>query len=132
MGAPGQLLWLPYAIGLPATVAGLVALSRIRISVADGELRVDDAHIPVTCLTEINILDPEAKRQLLGPVADPMAFVVQRPWVRNAIRVVVDDPADPTPYWIISSRRRGGPGTGHHHRARGGVASLFLSCLTRR
>ncbi len=26
------------------------------------------------------------------------------PWVAGAVQVGVDDPADPTPYWVVSSR----------------------------
>ena len=44
-------------------------------------------------------------RKLLGPAAHPYAFVVQRPWVSGAVQVHLDDPADPTPYWVVSSRR---------------------------
>jgi hypothetical protein len=29
---------------------------------------------------------------------------VQRPWVRGAVQVVLDDPADPTPFWVVSTR----------------------------
>ena len=36
--------------------------------------------------------------------ADPLAFVVQRPWVPGAVQIVLDDPADPTPFWVVSSR----------------------------
>ena len=105
LGAANQLVWLPYVILLPAVAAGLVALSRIRIEVSGGELRVDDAHIPVRFLTEINIVTGETKRELLGTLSDPLAFVIQRPWVSDAVRVALNDPADPTPYWIISTRR---------------------------
>jgi Protein of unknown function (DUF3093) len=105
LGAPTALVWVPYVILLPATAWGLVALSRIVVRVADGELHVDDAHLPVTYVTEVNVLDAEAKRALLGPVASRYAFIVQRPWIAGAIRVVIADPADPTPYWIVSSRR---------------------------
>lgn len=107
LGAGTRLVWVPYAILLPATAAGLFAAGRIRVRVADGELSVDDAHIPMSYVTEVNIIDGEAKRALLGPLAAPYAFVVQRPWIRSAVRVVIDDPADPTPYWIISTRRPG-------------------------
>jgi Protein of unknown function (DUF3093) len=105
LGAPTALVWVPYAILLPATAWGLIVLGRIVVRVADGELHVDDAHVPVTYVTEVNVLDPEAKRALLGPVASRYAFIVQRPWISGAVRVVIDDPADPTPYWIVSSRR---------------------------
>jgi len=105
LGAPTALVWVPYAILLPATAWGLLALGRIVVRVADGELYVDDAHLPVAYVTEVNVLDAEAKRALLGPVASRYAFIVQRPWITGALRVVIDDPADPTPYWIVSSRR---------------------------
>jgi len=34
----------------------------------------------------------------------PLAFVVQRPWIKGAVQVLLDDPADPTPFWVVSSR----------------------------
>lgn len=105
LGAPTALVWVPYAILVPATAWGLLALGRNVVRVAAGELYVDDAHLPVTYVTEVNVLDPDAKRALLGPVASRYAFIVQRPWIAGAVRVVIDDPADPTPYWIVSSRR---------------------------
>jgi Protein of unknown function (DUF3093) len=44
------------------------------------------------------------KQQMLGPELDPRAFVLHRPWIGPAVRVDLDDPADPTPYWIFSVR----------------------------
>jgi hypothetical protein len=105
LGAPGQPLWLPYVVLLPLTLALLAWLSRIRVRVADGELFVDDAHLPVRHIARVGVLDAAAKREALGVRADPLAFVVQRPWIREAVLVVLDDPADPTPYWVVSSRR---------------------------
>jgi hypothetical protein len=105
LGAPTPLIWVPYAILLPGTAAALLALGRILVRVDGGELYVDDAHLPVSYVAEVNVLDANAKRALLGPVAQRYAFVVQRPWIAGAVRVVLNDPADPTPYWMISSRR---------------------------
>ncbi|WP_051110700.1 DUF3093 domain-containing protein [Longispora albida] len=105
LGAPGLREWLPYAIILPLTVLATAWLGRLRIQVADGELRVDDARLPVKFVAEATPLSPAAKRDALGVHAHPLAFVVQRPWIRDAILVTLNDPADPTPYWIISTRR---------------------------
>jgi hypothetical protein len=105
LGAPTPLIWVPYAILLPGTAAALLALGRIVVRVDAGELYVDDAHLPVSYVSEVNVLDANAKRALLGPVAQRYAFIVQRPWIVGAVRVVLNDPADPTPYWMISSRR---------------------------
>ena len=107
LGAPGPLSWLPYAVLVPATVAGLLALGRLRVAVAGDELWVDDAHLPVRLIADVVSLDTAGRRQLLGPLAAPHAFVVQRPWIRGTVQVVLDDPADPTPYWVVSTRHPG-------------------------
>lgn len=104
MGAGGVRAWLPFAVLLPLTCAGLWWLGRIAVVVADGELRVDDARLPVQVVADAIALDAEGRREVLGVGADPLAFVVQRPWVGGAVQVVLDDPADPTPYWVVSSR----------------------------
>jgi Protein of unknown function (DUF3093) len=109
LGAPGLRAWLPFAVLLPLTGLGLWALGRIRVAVAPGpdgeELRVDDARLPVRFVAEVVPLDAEGRREILGVAADPLAFVVQRPWIPGAVQVLLDDPADPTPYWVVSTRR---------------------------
>lgn len=105
LGAPGVRAWLPFAVLLPLAIAGLWWLGRIRLVVAGGELRVDDARLPVRYVADAIAIDASGKRELLGVGADPLAFVVQRPWIGGAVQVVLDDPADPTPYWVVSSRR---------------------------
>lgn len=104
LGAGGTRAWLPYAVMLPLTAGGLWYLSRIRITVAGDELRVDDARLPVRYVADAVPLDTDGRRQILGSAAHPLAFVIQRPWVGGAVQLVLDDPADPTPYWVISSR----------------------------
>ncbi|HKE64192.1 MAG TPA: DUF3093 domain-containing protein [Micromonosporaceae bacterium] len=105
LGAPTALAWVPYAILLPATAATLLVFGRIVVEIRDAELYVDDAHLPLTYVTEVNVLDAAAKHAVLGPLSQRYAFVVQRPWIGGAVRVVIDDPDDPTPYWVVSSRR---------------------------
>lgn len=105
LGAAGLRTWLPFAIVLPALIVGLWQLGRVEIAVTGDELRVDDAHIPRRFIADAIPLGPEEKRLLLGPASDPLAFVIQRPWIGGAVQIVLNDPDDPTPYWIISSRR---------------------------
>ncbi|WP_442930466.1 DUF3093 domain-containing protein [Micromonospora sp. NBC_00421] len=105
MGAGGVRAWLPFVLLLPAAGAGLWWLGRVRVAVDGGELRVDDAHLPVRHVADAVPLDAEGRREVLGVGADPLAFVVQRPWIGGAVQVVLDDPADPTPFWVVSSRR---------------------------
>ncbi|MGW5669645.1 DUF3093 domain-containing protein [Micromonospora sp. NPDC003776] len=104
MGASGVRAWLPFLVLIPAAVAALAWLGRIRVAVRDGELRVDDARLPVRYVADAVPLDAADRREVLGVGADPLAFVVQRPWVGGAVQVVLDDPADPTPFWVVSTR----------------------------
>jgi hypothetical protein len=93
MGATGVRAWLPFAVLLPAAVGGLAWLGRIRVAVSDGELRVDDARLPVRFIADAVALDADGRREVLGVGADPLAFVIQRPWISGAVQVVLDDPA---------------------------------------
>jgi hypothetical protein len=105
IGAPGLRVPALYAATLALAAAGLWALGRIRIAVTAEELLVDDARLPLRFVAAVQPLDAQARRELLGTGSHPLAFVVQRPWVRGAVRVDLDDPDDPTPYWLISTRR---------------------------
>jgi hypothetical protein len=92
---------------VPAVVGGLWWAGRIRIAVTPDELRVDDARLPLRFVGAVMPLSPLQTRDLLGPGAETYAFVIQRPWVGTAVRVDLTDPADPTPYWVVSTRHPG-------------------------
>jgi hypothetical protein len=104
MGASGLRAWVPFVVVLPLTVALMLWLSRIRVTVTDTEFQVDDARLPLAVIANVVALDADGKREVLGVAAHPLAFVVQRPWIGGAVQVLLDDPADPTPYWVVSTR----------------------------
>ncbi len=101
--------WVPYPI-LFAIVAGvLLWFSRIRVEVVAGpdgsaELRAGSAHLPVSVIAKSAAIPATAKSSALGRQLDPAAFVVHRAWIGPLVLVVLDDPEDPTPYWLVSSR----------------------------
>jgi hypothetical protein len=110
MGYPGVRSWLPYVLLLPLAGAVLLWMGRVRVGVTTGaggarELHAGEAHLPVSFIGRVDVVRGEAKRQALGPQLDPEAFVLHRPWVGPAVRLEVVDPDDPTPYWVISTRR---------------------------
>jgi hypothetical protein len=100
----GVFAWLPYAVLLPAVAIALLLMGRVRVRIIDDEWWVDDARLPLRYVAAAEPLSGDAKRIALGPALQPLAFVVHRPWVGGAVRVVLDDPEDPTPYWIVSTR----------------------------
>jgi hypothetical protein len=109
MGAPQLQIPEVYAGFMVVVLAFLFLVSRIRVRVepgADGvHQRVDDARLPVSAIGSISVVEGEQRRQLLGLDADPLAFVIQRPWIPGGVRIDLDDPSDPTPYWFVSTRR---------------------------
>ena len=104
LGFAGLPAWVPFALVVPVTVAALVRLGHIRVAVTGDEFLVDDARLPAAVIADVVALDAAGKREALGVGAHPLAFVIQRPWVGPAVQVLLDDPADPTPYWVISTR----------------------------
>ena len=83
---------------------GLVS-SAARVRVESGELVAGPAHIPVRQLGAAEPLDAEASRATRGPGSDPAGYHLIRGWVPAGVRVAVLDPADPTPYWFVATRR---------------------------
>lgn len=71
---------------------------------ADG-LSAGRSHLASAFLGEVEPLDPEQYRHRLGAGADVRAHLVTRPFLNRGVLVRVDDPDDPTPYWLVSSRR---------------------------
>jgi hypothetical protein len=105
LGLPEVPIWLPYAVLVPLSVLALVPLGRWRVEVTPDEFRADDARLPVEFVSGVVALDAAGKREALGVGSHPMAFVVQRAWVGTAVQVLLDDPDDPTPFWVVSTRR---------------------------
>ena len=92
--------------GLAALGYALLAwLGWARVEVADGELRAGRARIPVDLLGAAEPLGADDTRRVLGVDADVRAYLLIRPYLKRSVRVGVTDPADPTPYWLLSSRR---------------------------
>ncbi|SER45002.1 DUF3093 domain-containing protein [Corynebacterium cystitidis] len=111
----------------------LVWMSRTTITVEadpDGTrwLLVNQANLPSTVVDRSMVVPESAKRNALGRQLDPAAFVVSHGWVKGLTLIVLDDPEDPTPYWLISSKNPQAlleafaPQTVAQQQSRGGVA----------
>lgn len=92
------------AVTLVLLVTAVLATSR-SVAVRDGELVAGAAHIPVRLLGEPRVLDRAGLHAALGPGSDARDFALVRSWLPGAVAVEVIDPDDPTPQWLVSSRR---------------------------
>jgi Protein of unknown function (DUF3093) len=104
--AGGPPLSIPVAIVLAVLVFGglfYYGSAPVRLD-ADG-LIAGRAQLPYWAMGEVRALDPGETHRLLGAEADRRAFHVVRPYVPTGVRIAITDPADPTPYWLVSTRR---------------------------
>lgn len=100
--------WLPFAVLFAVAAGVLLWLGRVEIRVtADDQgvqLWAGEAHLPVTAIARSAEIARTAKSAALGRQLDPAAFVLHRAWIGPMVLLVLDDPEDPTPYWLVSCR----------------------------
>jgi hypothetical protein len=83
----------------------LMAITTPRLVVTDNTFRAGRATLPLKVVTGVEALGAEEMRKARGVDADARAFLCIRGWLPIGVRVRLDDPEDPTPYWLVSSRR---------------------------
>lgn len=103
--------WFVVPLFLIGALVGwfLTWLSRTTVTVEqdpDGArwLRVNDANLPDSVVSRTMEVPQSARQNALGRQLDPAAFLVSHTWVPEHALIVLDDPEDPTPYWLISSK----------------------------
>ena len=113
MGVRSLPHWLPYAVLFVVAAGALLWLSRFEVRVTasadDGAERIElwtgPAHLPTSVISRSAEIPRSAKSAALGRQLDPAAFVAHRPWVGPMVLLVLNDPDDPTPYWLVSTRQ---------------------------
>jgi hypothetical protein len=119
---PGWLAWAASGALLALVYGVFWWLGSARVEVRDGVLHAGQAQVPLALLGAAEALDKDATRLVHGVEADARAYLVTRPYISRSVRVRIEDPRDPTPYWLISSRHPrqlaaalGGPAEGAPH-----------------
>jgi len=110
-------LWLAFVVAMPAWAAWSATLALLlvtfglfgwigsaRLAVRAGVLYAGPAHIPLDLLGAVEPLDADETRRVHGVDADARAFLLTRPYLKRSVKVTVADPADRTPYWLLSTR----------------------------
>lgn len=124
--APGVGTWLlvlvaggaSYLVGAPISIpVGVIAGAVVSavlgwllyasspvIEVSAGWVRVGRARIEREYIGRVQAFRGDDARRAAGPELDGRAYMCFRPWVTPKVRLQITDPADPTPYWLASSR----------------------------
>jgi hypothetical protein len=85
--------------------AVIIHLGTSTIIVDDGELRIKRAHIPTKYLRDTEVIGKKDFGFARTRGADPAAYFATTFWISQGLKVEVNDERDPTPYWLISTRR---------------------------
>ena len=105
VAVPGPVAWAATGAAAVLLLALLLGYGGARVEVSEGWFRAGRAAIEGRHLGPATALDAEETRRTAGVDADARAYLLLRPYLRRAVRVQIDDPADPTPYWLVSSRQ---------------------------
>ena len=104
-------LYLGPVVGVCVALVGMLitaaffASAALVIEVGPDEVRIGRAVIGRQYVGAIRPLDADATRRRSELEADARAHLVLRPWVPTAVELTLTDPADPVPYWLVSTRR---------------------------
>ncbi len=107
-----------YAGPMVALVGGVVAAAgvaaallwygSIRVRVDATGLHAGRAVLEWPFVGKVSVHDRAATRSRLGAGADHTAWLLVRGFVPGSVEVAVTDPADPHPYWLVSTRNPDG------------------------
>ncbi|HEY5978966.1 MAG TPA: DUF3093 domain-containing protein [Microlunatus sp.] len=101
----GPLAGILGLLGAQGLVTLVLLGTAVRLRLDGTELRVGRAVLDLAYVSAVRGLDVQATAARTGPEADARAHLVLRPYAKTAVELTLDDPADPVPYWVVSTRR---------------------------
>ncbi len=84
---------------------GVLAVFSPTVSARPDGFRAGVARVDWHNVSHVEVVTKEDARRATGVDLDARAWLVIRPWVKTAVRVHISDDDDPTPYWLVSSKR---------------------------
>lgn len=98
---------LAFSLG-SGTLLGVLLLATFlspKISVYEDHLSAGRMSLPLSALGDAEEIVGENLRSELGPKLDARAQILIRGDLKTAIKVLVTDSSDPTPYLVLSTRK---------------------------
>ena len=103
--ALGNFSALVTLIALTLALLAIAVTAKSEVRIIEDELVIGKAHIGVKYLAGVEILDKNAMRLLRTRDADPAAFLAIKFWMSTGVKITLNDPRDPTPYWLVSCKK---------------------------
>jgi hypothetical protein len=86
-------------------VVGLMVRNAPVISLTNERIRVGRANIELGFVGKAKVIEAQDRRAETGTKLDARAYLRLQPAVKGLVRLEIQDPNDPTPYWLFSSRK---------------------------
>lgn len=93
------------AIVVFLVLVGALIASTPAVVVTPRELRAGRAVLPREFIASAELFTGDEATAERGTRLDGRAYLCLRGWISPVVRVELDDPDDPTPYWLVSTRR---------------------------
>ena len=99
---PGWVVLTSLAAAI-AIVVGIMVAFTAKVRVDSAGLGVARSTVEWTYVGPVTQLSKAEVRKRLGPDADPRALILYRSYADEAVEIAIADPADPHPYWLVST-----------------------------
>ncbi|CAN5538852.1 DUF3093 domain-containing protein [soil metagenome] len=93
------------AIVLYGAIVVTLLLTTPKVEVTADSFLAGRAHLPLAAVAEAEAFEGAAATAQRGTGLDARAWLLLRGWIPGLVRVRLDDPSDPTPYWLVSTRQ---------------------------
>jgi hypothetical protein len=111
----GFLIFLPlnplvgFSVGMGLWLSSWATLAAFApvISANHAGVKAGPSFIGWDSIAAVDEISQDEARAAKGVGLDARAWVVIRPWVKPAVRIHVNDPEDPAPYWLVSTTKPG-------------------------
>ena len=100
----GNQATLVTAIILTASTIYFYYATSLTLELTTEQLRAGRAHIDLKFVGKIEVLSKEDMSFHRGSGINPQAYLALRFWIKRGLKVEIEDPRDPTPFWLISSK----------------------------
>lgn len=93
------------ATALYAAILVVLVATTPEVRLDEAQLRAGRASIPLSLVAGATAHEGEDAVAERGTRLDARAWLLLRGWIPGLVRIELADPEDPTPYWLVSTRR---------------------------
>ncbi len=93
------------AIVLYGAIVVTLVVTTPTVEVTEETFAAGRARLPRSVVDRAEAFEGQDATAERGQRLDARAWLLLRGWIPGVVRVQLDDPSDPTPYWLVSTRQ---------------------------